>query len=399
MKTVGLGKGQGFADEAGQALAQGIEPALDMTGFAAVFADRLMAVSGKHKLVSLPEIAERAAMFVSQRDASPELATTGFTAVTNEVGDNLAGPTTQRGPDPAFVRFLEHKGPQFVQFQHIIPPGISQRRCQRWQVFGPVFNPVSNRPPRDAQYPLDAAQADPFAHRPFHLRTAALVIAALGLQGAIAVTAFAVVFLGTFVIMAVLDHVFTPAFRTRVRYNRLYHEKVLQVNLCVCPGLPFHASSVKFSPLPGYKLVTLSTLDGLPVVYELVPANTEERQAAETVLPYVHNVDIFGDKGFIGAEWQEQMRQQTGNRIWTAKRANQKEQNPPEFDRILNRVRERIEGVFHEIQNTGRNLERLLTKKVVGFCTRVIAKLTSHALKLLLRRDFGIDVQSFTVNA
>ena len=103
MKTVGLGKGQGFADEAGQALAQGIEPALDMTGFAAVFADRLMAVSGKHKLVSLPEIAERAAMFVSQRDASPELATTGFTAVTNEVGDNLAGPTTQRGPDPAFV--------------------------------------------------------------------------------------------------------------------------------------------------------------------------------------------------------------------------------------------------------------------------------------------------------
>ncbi len=149
----------------------------------------------------------------------------------------------------------------------------------------------------------------------------------------------------------------------------------------------------------GYKLVTLSTLDGLPVVCELVPANTEERQAAETVLPYVRNADIFGDKGFIGEEWQAQMRQQTGNRIWTAKRANQKEQNPPEFDRILNRVRERIEGIFNEIQNTGRNLERLLAKKIVGFCTRVIAKLTSHALKLLLRRDFGIDVQSFTIDA
>jgi hypothetical protein len=149
----------------------------------------------------------------------------------------------------------------------------------------------------------------------------------------------------------------------------------------------------------GYKLVTLCTLDGLPVVCELVPANTEERQAAETVLPYVRNADIFGDKGFIGEEWQAQIRQQTGNRIWTAKRANQKEQNPPEFDHILNQVRERIEGVFNEIQNTGRNLERLLAKKVVGFCSRVIAKLTSHALKLLLRRDFGIDVQSFTIDA
>ena len=35
-----------------------------------------------------------------------------------------------------------------------------------------------------------------------------------------------------------------------MRYNRLYHEKVLQVDLAVCPGLPFHVSSVKTSPLP-----------------------------------------------------------------------------------------------------------------------------------------------------
>jgi len=149
----------------------------------------------------------------------------------------------------------------------------------------------------------------------------------------------------------------------------------------------------------GYKLVTLSTLDGLPIGYELVPASTDERKAAETVLFHVRNADIFGDKGFIGAEWQAQICEQTGNRIWTTKRTNQTEQNPPEFDHILNHVRERIEGVFHEIQNTGRNLERLLAKKVVGLCTRVIAKFTCHALKRLLRRDFGIDVQSFSVCA
>lgn len=54
----------------------------------------------------------------------------------------------------------------------------------------------------------------------------------------------------------------------------------------------------------GYKLVTLSTMDGIPVVYELVPANTDERLAAETVLARVRNSDIFCDKGFIGADWQ-----------------------------------------------------------------------------------------------
>lgn len=147
----------------------------------------------------------------------------------------------------------------------------------------------------------------------------------------------------------------------------------------------------------GYKLVALTTFSGLPIVYELVPANTDERDAAEEVLASLRQCDIFGDKGFIGVEWQQEVKEQTGNRVWTVKRINQKEQNPKSFDRWLNRVRERIEGAFNELQNTGRNLERLLTKTVIGLSTRVIAKVTSHTLKLLLRRTFGIEVQTFQV--
>jgi len=145
----------------------------------------------------------------------------------------------------------------------------------------------------------------------------------------------------------------------------------------------------------GYKLVMITTLDGIPVVYDLVPANTEERQAAEAVLDRLTNAEILGDKGFLGVEWQAQMRQQTGNRIITPKRKNQKAQHPDGFDRLLNRVRQRIEGVFHELQNTGRNLERLLAKTVIGLVTRVIAKVTAHLLKHLLRLQYGIDVQTF----
>jgi hypothetical protein len=145
----------------------------------------------------------------------------------------------------------------------------------------------------------------------------------------------------------------------------------------------------------GYKLVMLTTLDGLPVVYDLVAANTDEREAAEVVLQHVTDCDIFGDKGFIGDDWQADIRQHTGNRVWTAKRANQTLQNPPEFDRLLNSIREHIEGTFHCLQNTGRNIERLLAKTVQGLCTRVIVKVTCLVLKHLLRRRFAIDVQSF----
>ena len=52
----------------------------------------------------------------------------------------------------------------------------------------------------------------------------------------------------------------------------------------------------------GYKLVMATTLTGIPVAYELVAANVDERKAAETVLDYLKNALVIGDKGFIGAE-------------------------------------------------------------------------------------------------
>lgn len=149
----------------------------------------------------------------------------------------------------------------------------------------------------------------------------------------------------------------------------------------------------------GYKLVMVTTLEGVPVVYDLVPANTDERLAAEAVIDRIQNAVLVGDKGFLGVEWQAQMQAQTGNTILTPKRKNQTIQHPAGFERLLNSVRERIEGAFHELTNTGRHLERLLAKTVSGLATRVIAKVTSHLLKYILRKRFGIDVQTFQWDA
>jgi Transposase DDE domain len=150
----------------------------------------------------------------------------------------------------------------------------------------------------------------------------------------------------------------------------------------------------------GFKLVAISTMKGVPVLYDLVPANSDERLAAEAIIDQLSGCDLFTDKGFIGLEWQTRIFDQTNNLIWTPRRSNQYLKNTRSLDRWLSSVRERIEGVFHEIQNTGRNIERLLTKTVLGLCTRVIAKMTSHLLRHLLLIDFGVNVQTFeTVSA
>jgi hypothetical protein len=145
----------------------------------------------------------------------------------------------------------------------------------------------------------------------------------------------------------------------------------------------------------GYKLVVLSTLKGIPVAYELVSANTDAPKAVEGVLQLVRGSDIYGDKGFIGQQWQSAVLDSTGNRIWTIQRENQHPQVSSHLKRLISRVRQRIEGVFNEIQNTGRNPERLLNKTVKGLVTHIAIKMTSHTLRLFLRHHFGIDVLTF----
>ena len=145
----------------------------------------------------------------------------------------------------------------------------------------------------------------------------------------------------------------------------------------------------------GYKLVMITTLDGIPIVYDLVAANTDERQAIETLLEVLNGVILIGDKGFIGKDWQAQVEDETHNVVWTPTRKNQHQQQDKQFEKWLNQTRERIEGVFHELQNTGRFLERLLAKTVHGLATRLIAKVTSHLVRSRLQSEYHIDVQSF----
>ncbi len=146
----------------------------------------------------------------------------------------------------------------------------------------------------------------------------------------------------------------------------------------------------------GYKLVTISTLSGIPIVYDLVPANTDERKAAETLLDLVSGFDLLADKGFLGSAWQAEIKSHTANTIWTPKRKNQHKQQSKAFEHWLNGLRLRIEGLFNEIQNVGKNVERLLAKTVLGLCARIVAKMTSHLLKYVLRSNFGIDIISFS---
>ena len=148
----------------------------------------------------------------------------------------------------------------------------------------------------------------------------------------------------------------------------------------------------------GYKLIMLTTPNGIPYTFELVPAGTDERDAADEILGTLHpGSAVWSDKGFIGEDWQSGWQEQ-GIRVWTSKRKNQHNQNDPESDRLLCSVRQRIEGVFDLLKEGGRSVEHTLARTVRGLATRVISKISSLTLKLFLRKFFGINILTYTTN-
>lgn len=149
----------------------------------------------------------------------------------------------------------------------------------------------------------------------------------------------------------------------------------------------------------GYKLVMLVTADGIPIAFELVPANTDERDAAEEVLHAVNPGSIaLGDKGFIDQQRQEDWKKRYGVTLYTFKRKNQHKQNPPAIQQLLRENREQIETAFSSMDRV-EGLENQGAKTVLGLVTRTIAKITAYTFRKYLLRFHGIDVLAFqTVN-
>ncbi len=117
----------------------------------------------------------------------------------------------------------------------------------------------------------------------------------------------------------------------------------------------------------GYKWVLRCTSEGTPVIYDLGAASTDERGTADQVLDRLWQVQVIGDKGFIGENGQQRYRETRGLPFLPPCRVNPRQTRPPGFNTWLNGLRARIESAFHEVQNTGRHREQLRCQTVRGW--------------------------------
>lgn len=138
----------------------------------------------------------------------------------------------------------------------------------------------------------------------------------------------------------------------------------------------------------GYRLVLLTTIDGIPTDWGLVSANTDERDGALDILWDYQNITALGDKGFLDAERQLQLLEERGILLLTPKRCNQKDANPEGWDRFLNRLRRVIETTFSQAK--GRfGLEKPCARSVWGVLSRLIAKMTGLTIAACQNKKNG----------
>ena len=111
-----------------------------MSRFSCFLPNRRMLLFWKHRLVGTPKIGVTLSGTVCVRNGFPQTAAGLFTSISHCVCHHLSRLSTQSYPDPRLIGLLQHKRPQFIQFQDrrlcIVRIRSDQRFAQGWQLCG-----------------------------------------------------------------------------------------------------------------------------------------------------------------------------------------------------------------------------------------------------------------------
>jgi hypothetical protein len=141
----------------------------------------------------------------------------------------------------------------------------------------------------------------------------------------------------------------------------------------------------------GFRLYLLCSPDGLPVGFELAPANAPERVvAAELLERFLCNGQIvIGDKGFAGREFEQQVAA-LGGQLLRPDRKNE----PARFG-SLGGIRQWIESTFDTLKDQ-LSLERHGGRTLTGLVSRIARRLLALTATIIHNWQLGTPGRHLT---
>lgn len=144
----------------------------------------------------------------------------------------------------------------------------------------------------------------------------------------------------------------------------------------------------------GFKVLLLTTENGIPLDYVIDAANVDERELL-TRAKVPANTMVIADKGFIKDELQQLLKQRYGINLITPTRKNMLHQISNEFSSLITSVRKRIETTISQLTETF-NINKTKARSFHGLLGRINRKILSYTTALFFNLLIVKDLDDFT---
>ena len=138
----------------------------------------------------------------------------------------------------------------------------------------------------------------------------------------------------------------------------------------------------------GFKFHALTTVDGFLTDYVITPANIDDRNAVWDLCAKYNSISIIGDKGYINKRLTPELKTEKDINLLFLKRGNSKDNYPKQIRQLIFKVRRRIETSFSQLTEQ-LNLNKVKSKSMLGFITRISIKVLGHNISFLINKLIG----------
>lgn len=138
----------------------------------------------------------------------------------------------------------------------------------------------------------------------------------------------------------------------------------------------------------GFKLHLVTDTQGIPIHFDLTPANVADVSITEELLSKCSmGYTVIGDKGYLSNKVRTNLAEQYTISFHTPTRANMKQRESKAERKLLNRLRQRIETTNGMLKDQF-SLEKTRAKTLLGLTKRIFSKLTAMTFGILINRLF-----------
>lgn len=137
----------------------------------------------------------------------------------------------------------------------------------------------------------------------------------------------------------------------------------------------------------GFKGNLLINSEGIITSITATAANIDERDSLWDLIDEVHGM-IIADKGLIGADYQQELRQSVRINLQTAARENMKEVRSEKFIRWLKSTRRLVETVIGQLTERF-HIERVRARKLWYLTNRIARKVLAHTICAFINKQNG----------